>query len=431
MTWYRDAQARRRRAAPTPAQPSARRERRRDPLAAIIATGLLLAHVQARPADRPDAAAPPPAPPAWHWAGICKLDLLTVDAPRYSSGVGNLGLRVDADAARLFGWHDTALRVEALWNHGGKPNRRVGSAQGVSNLEVVENAARLYATWVEHRVRGSDTRVLFGLYDLNSEFYTTDASGLLIHPSFGIGIDFSQSGTNGPSIFPNLGLTLRVRQPLSRNGHYLQAALIDAASGDPAHPGRTVVQPSAANGALLVAEWGWQQPGSDGPGPGHWGIGVWRYTRPVDRIDGSPPVANQGAYALVQTVLAERSAGRTTAFLRGGVANAKINPVDRAFDAGVLVEHPFGAQGPIAFTAGIAVARFGAAQRATHARQGRAVTATETALEAGLRWRLRPALAAQPVVQRIRHPGGRDVSATVVGVRVEWTLGPGDTETAR
>ena len=122
------------------------------------------------------------APNAWQWVSIYKADLLATNAPRQTSGVGNLNLRVDVDGAVLFGWDDTALRAELLWNHGGKPNRRLATTQGISNLEVAQNAARVYATWIEHQFRASGTRVLFGLYDLNSEFYATDASGLLIHP---------------------------------------------------------------------------------------------------------------------------------------------------------------------------------------------------------------------------------------------------------
>jgi porin len=362
------------------------------------------------------------APPAWSWGGVYKADLL--HAGDTHSGLGHLNLRIDADARALLGWDDTALHAEVLWNHGGKLNRRIGTTQGISNLEVAQNAARLYAAWVEHELRSSGTSVLFGLYDLNSEFYATEASGLLIHPSFGIGFDFSQSGRNGPSIFPNLGLSLRVKQSLG-GGYTLQGAAIDGVPGDPEHPGRTSVHLGRDDGALLVTEFGWQERGEAGIGPGRWGIGLWHYTQRSNRVDGRGRDRNHGVYAIAQALLVDREAGRTTGFVRAGAANRHVNAVDAGFDAGVLVEQPFGRHGPTAFTAGLAVARFGRAHRAAQAGGGLIVASNETALELGARWQPLPALAVQPLLQRVWHVGGRaGTHATIAGLRLEWTLGP-------
>ncbi len=362
------------------------------------------------------------APSAWSWDGIYKADLLHSKAT--SGAVGNLGLRATADAGALLGWDETTLHAELLWNHGSKPNRHIGTTQGISNLEVAQSAARIYASWIEREFKASGTSVLFGLYDLNSEFYSTDASGLLIHPSFGIGIDFSQSGRNGPSIFPNLGLALRAKQQLG-GGYYLQGALIDGVPGDPEHPGRTTIRLSRDDGALLVAEFGWQERGDDGPKPGHWGIGTWRYTQRSDRIDGSGNEANQGAYALAQGVLFDAGQGRTIGFVRAGVANRRVNAVDLGFDAGVLVERPFGKDGPSALTAGLAAARYGRAHRdAVLAGEGVRLAAHETALEVGARWQLSPALALQPLLQHVWNTGGRRAAnETIVGLRLEWSFG--------
>jgi len=384
------------------------------PLAsALVAAALAGAVTAPRAADAP----------TWSWDGIYKADLLY--GKTTSGAVGNLGLRGSADAGALLGWDDTTLHAELLWNHGSKPNRRIGTTQGVSNLEVAQNAARVYATWIEHEFKPSGTSVLFGLYDLNSEFYSTDASSLLIHPSFGIGIDFSQSGRNGPSIFPNLGLALRARQQIG-NGYYLQAALIDGVPGNPEHPGRTTVRLSREDGALLVGEFGWQERGDDGPKPGHWGVGTWRYTQRSDRIDGNGSECNQGVYALAQGVLLDAEHGRTTGFVRAGIANRRVNAVDLGFDAGVLVDRPFGKDGPSALTAGIAVARFGRAQRTSAlANEGVAIASHETAIEVGARWQLSTALALQPLLQHVWNPGGRRrANETIAGLRLEWSFGP-------
>ena len=362
------------------------------------------------------------ATPGWAWDGVFKADLLS--GPSVDAALGNLNLRVTGDAGALYGWRGTTLHAELLWNNGSKPNRRIGTAQGISNLEVAENSARLYATWIEQEFQSSQTRLLFGLYDINSEFYSTDASGLLIHPSFGIGIDFSQSGRNGPSIFPNLGLALRLKQPLA-NDAYVLAAVVDGVPGNPARPGRTSVRLSRGDGALLVAEAGWQEQGDDGPKPGRWGVGMWSYTQRSDRTDNSGREPNRGLYALMQGLLIGGTEARTTGFVRAGAANRRVNAVDLALDFGVLSERPLGKDGPAAFTAGVATARFGRAHRAAQAAAGTAMATHETAFELGARWQPLQALAVQPLLMRVWNTLGRaGMHATIVGLRLEWALGP-------
>ena len=373
-----------------------------------------------------DAAVKPEDAKRWSWEAGYKADVLH-SAATGTVWVGNLNLRANADADALFGWAGTTLHTEALLNHGGKPNQAIGSTQGISNLEVARSAARLYATWIQKEFDNGNS-LLFGLYDLNSEFYATDASGLLIHPSFGIGIDFSQSGRNGPSIFPNLGLALRAKVQHD-GGYYSQAALIDGVPGDPDHPGRTVLRLSRQEGALVVGEVGWQQgpvgsaADADDAKVGHWAVGVWGYTQRSDRQSGNGRERNHGIYALAQAVLHAGPAAHTTGFVRTGLANRRINAVDLAVDAGVLVDRPFGEAGPRAITAGVAVARFGRPYRDAAPSP---VAARETAFEVGARWQPWPSLAVQPLLQHTWNAGGRPgVHTTLVGARIEWLLGAG------
>ena len=388
--------------------------------AALACTALVATLAQAG-----DAIPQPAEKAPWSWDMGYKADLLhrRVEGVRGNDAVGNYGLRVNADAGALFGWDGVTLHTEALLNHGGKPNRHVGSTQGITNLEVAESAGRLYATWLEKDF-GDGTALLAGLYDLNSDFYATSASGLLIHPSFGIGIDFSQSGRNGPSIFPNLGLALRGKMQLG-SSHYAQIAVIDGVPGDPAHPGRTTVRLSKHEGALLVGEAGWQPRGADGPLPERAGIGLWGYTQRSDRLDGTGTERNHGVYALAQALLRDSIDARTTGFVRAGLANRRINAVETGADAGVLVERPFGDRGPAALTAGLAVARYGRAHRDARALDGTATASHETALEIGARWQPWGGVAVQPLIQRIWNVGGQPgVHATIAGLRLEWAYDP-------
>ncbi len=385
-------------------------------LSALVAC-LALSAVPARAAepeagDAADAAAP------WSAFACFKGDLLRSRSKGYA--IGNLGVGLTADAGALWGWTGTTLHVEALLNAGGKPNARLGSAQGISNIEVADSAARLYAAYVEHHA-ADHASLLFGLYDLNSEFYATPASGLLVHPSFGIGPEFAQTGGNGPSIFPNLGLALRGKLDVGPSG-YAQMALIDGVSGDPEQPGRTVIHLSRRDGLLWVAEAGWQQREADADGPGRMGVGVWGYTRRDERMDGNGRKRNRGIYAIAQGLLHAGPQARTTGFLRLGWASPRVNSGDLGWEAGVTAEQPFGAAGPVAVTAGIAALRFGADERREQARAGSPLASRETAFEVSARWEPSPSVALQPFVQRILDVGGQaGEQATIAGLRIEWS----------
>jgi porin len=356
----------------------------------------------------------------WQWQAVLKTDTLHTDRPAQTSGVGLLDLLLDVDLERLLGWPGTTLRVEGLLTEGGKPNRRVGTLQGLSNLEVARNSGRLYGAVIEHAWR-EGASVLFGLYDVNSEFYSTESSALLIHPAFGVGTELAQTGANGPSIFPNLGLALRVRTGFG-DGMYVQAAVADGVPGELQDAGRTWVHLSAREGALLLVETGRQRAAAGDARPMRWGAGLWNYTRAAPKLDASGSGRSAGAYVLAELPVRTAERARTTAFMRAGVANPELNVVGAALDAGVLVENPWGPDGPVALTAGLATASIGGAGRRAIGARGEAPARAETAFEAGVRFKPLATLVLQPLVQHVIAAGGRrgrDVS--VIGLRLEWS----------
>src|ERR1700737_4866801 len=115
---------------------------------------------------------------------------------------GNLNLQLTVDGASLLGWKDTLFYIDGLWIHGGQPSNFIGDAQGVSNISA-PSAIKLYEAWGQKNFLDSQFSALAGLYDLNSEFYRLQSAGLFLNSSFGIGPEFSKSGREGPSIFPN------------------------------------------------------------------------------------------------------------------------------------------------------------------------------------------------------------------------------------
>lgn len=359
------------------------------------------------------AAAEAPGASPWRFEGVYKADLLRAERPRVATAVGHLDIALSVDAGVLLGGVATKLRIEAISDQGGKPNRAIGTLGGISNLEVARSSARLYSAWLA-RDFAPELNVLAGLYDLNSEFYSTDASALLIHPAFGIGTALAQTGANGPSIFPNLSAGVRVRAT-RESRWYAQAAVLDGVPGDPAQPGRTVVHWRHGDGVLAVAEAGRQESES----PRHWGIVVWAYSARAPLLDGTGAGRNRGFYAIAQELVA--GAPRTTGFVRAGRTDGRINAVATALEAGALIEKPWGDAGPVAATAGLAMAWLGAAQRARLARSGVATKPYEASFEIGARWTPGAGFAVQPLVQRVRHAGGvRGACSTIVGARLEW-----------
>ncbi len=147
----------------------------------------------------------------------------------------NLLIEGDLDLDKALGWTGATAHVSLLNNSGGAPNDIAGTLQGIDNIEVARPRAKIYEAWAQQDFGRASVRV--GIYDLNSEFYTTDAAGQLISPAFGIGSELAATGPNGPSIFPSTALALRFRLTPS-DATYVQAAALNANAGGHRRPRR-------------------------------------------------------------------------------------------------------------------------------------------------------------------------------------------------
>jgi porin len=112
----------------------------------------------------------------------------------------NLDLQVAVDAERVLGWRGARLFAYAIYNNGRSLSELAGDFQTISNIETGIRAARLFEAWIEQDLGGRGS-LKAGLYNLNSEFDTTQSGGLFLLSSHGIGPDFSQSGRSGPRYF--------------------------------------------------------------------------------------------------------------------------------------------------------------------------------------------------------------------------------------
>jgi porin len=334
----------------------------------------------------------------------------------------NLDIIVDGDLEKAWGWRGAVLHVYLLNNSGGQPNDRVGALQGVDNIEVSRPRGRLYEAWIEQSFAGGRATALAGLYDLNSEFYTTEASGLLIAPPFGIGSEIAASGPNGPSIFPSTSLSVRLKAT-GENGAYVQSALVNADAG-------TIGDPDGPNmrmdrGLLAIAE--------AGIGEGRRvAIGGWRYTREQDDIrdvtaSGDPDRSTaRGVYLLAEQPLVDggESGRSATAFARMGLSDGETTVFAGGWQAGVLVERVFASRPDSAFSVGVEQGFLSDKGRANLTDQGLAAASAESSLEITYSDRIHPRVTLQPDLQVIRHTGGdRQAPTAIVGaLRVTVSL---------
>jgi len=323
-----------------------------------------------------------------HWIGRLDLDL--------DSGTGLFGIDGAHAHADIF-----------LLHGGGFSERVVGDAQVVSNV-AAPHAIRPFEAFVEAPL-GGGVRAKAGLIDLNSEFDVQSVGALFLNSSFGIAPDYSQSGLNGPSIFPitSPGLLIAIARPRWT----LRMAAFDALPGDPDHPHRALPGPFFRGGALLAVE------GEVTLGSGELQAGIWYYTDRFDRLDGAGRSRSAGAYLQYERTLAgNRKTGALRGWVRAGRAASDVNEIGVYAGGGLswgTEERSYGIA--------IAHARLGDPALAAFALAGPPRHRAETTVEATAARRVAPWLVLQPDLQYVRHPSwGVTADALVVGLRLRF-----------
>ena len=343
------------------------------------------------------------------------------------SALDNLDVIFNFNGEKLLGSHGTTALVHLLNNNGGKPDAHLaGSAQGIDNIEVPEAAAKLYQAWIQQNFLEDKFSVLAGLYDLNSEFYVNEPSGIFLHSTYGIGTEISQSGQNRPSIYPFTSPGIRVKMQPTRNS-YVEAVMLDGVPGDPGHLRGTHIALHSGDGALVVAEAGYTS-GSKVA------VGAWYYTEKFpDQIDvdsfGNPvQKRSDGTYLIGDTKLYREQGSDASqglaAFARIGFAEGDVNPCDYAWSAGLVYTGliPDRDEGQLGL--GINGAHNSGKFRQATIAGGTPVDNAETAIELTYSDTITPWLAVQPDIQYIMNPGTDPAldNALVFGARFTLTF---------
>lgn len=335
---------------------------------------------------------------------------------RYLDNVDVIGSWIpDADVGFL---SDSEFRLHVLGNNSQRLTQElVGDLQSVSNIDA-PRTLRLYEAWFETEFGSRDGQSWrIGIYDLNSEFDVIESAAAFLNGSHGIGADFGQSGSNGPSIFPITGLALRVEVPLSEE-ITARWAVLDAVPGDPRDPRSHSFD--IDEGALLVAELDAALTGGTRAT-----MGTWMYTHdaktllPADTQSAPERAKATGAYLGLDAPLDDDE--RLNAFLRLGIASEDVHEISRYAGLGIGWQPP----GSIASMIGIAIAhaRTSDIYRSLLLDSGHAASHAETSIELTAQFRLAANLMLQPDVQYVVDPGANKTidDALVVGLRVQWS----------
>lgn len=331
---------------------------------------------------------------------------------RKTAYLDNLDLTLKIDTGKAFNITGGTLFAYGLYNNKTTfSDVDVGDSQTVSNIDT-RGTLHLFEFWWEQRIGRHSLK--FGLYDLNSEFDVVETAGLFINSSHGMGKDYSQSGKNGPSIFPVTSLALRYRY--TDNNITLQTAVLDAVPGDPNHPLDPSLHIGADEGALLAMEANYTTADS------RFGIGGWYYTRASADLLGTGSSHNAGIYAILERTLMVNPGGRRLdGWLRIGYARDSVNQFNRYIGAGLVWRGCFPTRPDDKFGIALAYAGNGDAYRHVVALGGGTSDSAETNIELTYRAPLTPWLTVQPDLQYIINPGTNPhlANALSIGVRFE------------
>ncbi len=376
-------------------------------------------------------------------------------------------------------WKGTTLYLNVMGTHGKNPGDYVGDLQGISNI-AAPDIIKIHEIWLQQNYQNDRFSILFGLYDLNSEFDVLETAGQFLNSSHGMGADYAQSGLNGPSTFPLTSLSLRLKAQLTESIS-VQSAILDGVPDESDNFLNTTSHLNSQDGALITSEiiyssdetkpiirepkrryffrqsrrsgehrrfsgygkhknrsprkYGRQQRKEDSElkmksqqSYKKFALGGWYYTSKFPQFVASENTSTQygswGIYVLYEKSLIKmknNSRHQLSYFFRSGISDKKVNPVDIYLGSGIVysdvIRHFQHDQ------IGVAIA---AAHNSEHFKEaalfeGAPLKDWELAFELSYRAELNYWCSVQPDVQYIVNPGfTTDLkNATTFGLRME------------
>ena len=326
----------------------------------------------------------------------------------------NLDLILDVDIAEAWGFGAGRLFIYGLYNNGNTFSDDLGGdLQVVSNIDA-GHAWRVYEFWYEFGEGPWSIRT--GLYDLNSEFDVSETGGLFLNSSHGMGIDISQTGENGPSIFPVSSLTLR--GAIQTDDFTVRIAVLDGVPGNPDNSASNTINLGGDDGVLTVAEMAARISESS-----RLWSGYWRYSSEFERpFSGGRTKGNDGWYVGVESRI-EIGTLAVAGFVRYGQANEQLNAVEGYLGTGIVIDAPIVSRPKDQLGLAVASARLAEPYRNHLNLIVNNAQRREISWELTYRAQISKHLVIQPNIQFIQSPSASSAidDALVVGLRFEIT----------
>ncbi len=317
-----------------------------------------------------------------------------------------------------------------LWvvdTRGDNPADVIGSIHAPSNIAAAD-AFRLLEAWYEQTAHDDRLGILAGFYAVDSEFDSKRTTSIFIAGSFGTGLDLSESGLNGPSIFPVTSFGTRIRYEISEQVK-VRLALLDGVPGKPDDPTATgVLDFSSDQGVFAIGEVDWETRSESSFRRAV--VGAWHYTTTFDDLldtepDGSPVQrrGSGGFYGFIEGMLVpeQGSPGQGLAgIVRVGVADDDVNQVAGYYGAGLAYRGLFPGRDHDSIGIGFSTAVNGDKYKQAQALAGQPVSDSETELVLVYSASVNPWLQVQPTIEYIVDPGTDPAAdnAFLAGLRV-------------
>jgi len=356
---------------------------------------------------------PPPAPPP---PSPYQLKLMYTGEAWSNSGglhtggdyMNNIDASLSVDTERAFGWTGGRFYIEAFYGFGNSlAENYTGSVQDPSAIDVGRTSMlRLYQVYYDQHWGNTDVR--FGVMDIETEFGITKPMDIFFNGGFAwtTTLDHSGEQLNGPSTYPNTSLGLRVRQTINDQWS-VQGAVLNGMADLPDSSRAIDVQINKQNGALAIGEVDFTPFARTKIFAGYWMYTGLFDTQNEFNDDGTirQVWGSQGAYVGAATRLYTIDGPRgLDGFVNFGVADGRVNQVDRTVNVGLTWTGPFDARPHDKLGFGVSVAHAGQPFADAQLAEDTIVHRYETVFELTYRARLTEWLTVQPDLQYIVHP---------------------------